>query len=242
VPPSPDSTNGTPGTFGPANLALIFEDLFTAITRLRSGQQEVANAEHFRNQIVHAIQTADQKAKARGYVDEDVRLGVFALVAFLDESILNLRQPAFQDWARKPLQEELFGRHVAGEVFFQNLGQLLGRRDSPEVADVLEVYYLSILLGYLGRFSIASKGDLRALMDQTQDKIQRIRNSGADLSPHWMIPAEAERRAGRDPWTRRLLIAVGACVLGTGLLFGVYKMSLSSSVSGIEQLAARGPR
>ncbi|HUI81719.1 MAG TPA: DotU family type IV/VI secretion system protein [Bryobacteraceae bacterium] len=239
MPQSQDSTNGASGTSGPTTLALIFEDLLTAIIRLRSGQQQVSNAEHFRNQIVHAIQTADQKAKTRGYVDEDIRLVAFALVAFLDESILNLRQPAFQDWARKPLQEELFGRHVAGEVFFQNLDHLLGRRDSPEVADVLEVYYLSILLGYLGRFSIASKGDLRALMDQTQDKIQRIRKSGADLSPHWMIPAEAGQRAGRDPWARRLIIAAGACALGAGLLFGVYKMSLSSSVSGIEQLAAR---
>ena len=48
------------------------------------------------------------------------------MVAFLDESILNLRNPVFADWPRKPLQEELFGHHMAGEIFFQNLQPLAG--------------------------------------------------------------------------------------------------------------------
>ena len=65
------------------------------------------------------------------------------MVAFLDESVLNSRNPIFADWLRKPLQEELFGTHIAGEVFFQNLQQLLGRSDSPDLADLLEIYHLA---------------------------------------------------------------------------------------------------
>ena len=226
----------------PRNLALLFEELFTAIVRLRAGRQEVANADLFRNQVLHGLKIADQNAKSSDYADEDVRLAVFAVVAFLDESILNLHKPVFQDWIRKPLQEQLFGRHVAGEVFFQHLDRILGRRDAPEVADLLEVYYICLLLGYLGRFSIASKGDLHALMGQTEDKIQRIRKSTADFSPQWRLPADSAPLAGPDPWMRRLLVGLGAVVLSTLILFGVYKLTLAGSISELQQLAAQGGR
>ena len=69
-------------------------------------------------------------------------MATLAVVGFLDESILNTRNPLFADWPRKPLQEELFGIHMAGEVFFQNVEQLLGRNDSADLADLLEVHYL----------------------------------------------------------------------------------------------------
>jgi len=225
----------------PENLALFFQELFTAIVRLRSHRQEVADAEVFRGQVLQAIRMAQQNAKARGYTDEDIQLAIFAVVAFLDESILNLRQPVFNEWVRKPLQEELFGRHVAGELFFQNLEQLLGRRDSPELADLLEVYALCVLLGYLGRYSITSKGDLRGLMGHTDDKIRRIRGNRTDISPFWMLPDElAPRRV--DPWMRRLAIIAAACAFVTIALFSVYKIALGSDVSAVQILSIRGPR
>jgi type VI secretion system protein ImpK len=225
----------------PENLALFFQELFTAIVRLRAHRQEVSDAEVFRGQVLQAIRSAQQNAKARGYTDEDIHLAIFAVVAFLDESILNLRQPVFNEWVRKPLQEELFGRHVAGEVFFQNLEHLLGRRDSPELADLLEVYALCVLLGYLGRYSITSKGDLRALMGHTDDKIKRIRGGRADFSPYWMLPDElAPVRV--DPWLRRLALIAAACAFVTVALFASYKIALSSDVSAVQILSLRGLR
>ena len=83
----------------------------------------------------------------------------------LDESILNSRNPLFADWSRKPLQEEMFGIHIAGETFFQYAQQLLARPDSPEAADLLEVYYLCLLLGYCGRYSVGDRGELQAVKD-----------------------------------------------------------------------------
>jgi len=224
----------------PENLALHLQELFTAIVRLRARRQEVNNADVFRSQVLRSIKTAEDAARARGYTDEDIKLAVFAVVAFLDESLLNLRLPVFNDWVRRPLQEEMFGRHVAGEVFFDHLQELLERRDSEETADVLEVYFLCLLLGYLGRYSISSKGDLRVLMEKTSDKIHRIRKSSADLSPDWALPPGTAGQLGPDPWLRRILIigAVGAVVALT--LFPVYKISLGSEVRSLDQIAAGG--
>ena len=238
----PNAEQGYPPTptAQPQNLALQLQELFTAIVRLRARRQEVSNAELFRGQVLHSIQSAEQAARAHGYADEDIKLGVFAVVAFLDESLLNLRQAVFNDWVRRPLQEEMFGRHVGGEVFFDHLQRLLERRDSEECADVLEVYYLCLLLGYLGRYSISSKGDLHALMQKTIDKIGRIRKFGPDLSPQWALPSEAAQELGTDPWKRRLLIASAVCAALLVGLFPVYKMSLAAEVTAIGQITSAG--
>lgn len=224
------------------NLALVFQELFTAAIRLRSGRQEVRDAEQFRAQVMQAIRMADQNAKARGYVDTDIQAGVFAVVAFLDESILNLRQPVFKDWVRKPLQEELFGRHVAGEIFFEGLNKLLGRRDAPETADVLEIYYLSMLLGYLGKYSISSKGELRSLMMQTAEKIQRIRKTPPDWSPRWALPEDTGTFRLDDPWVKRLTWALAGIGVFSILLFAIYRFLLSSGIATVETLAGGGAR
>lgn len=219
------------------NLALIFQEVFTAIERLRSGRQQLSDAESFRYHMREAIKTAAQDARNRaGYTSDDIRMATLAVVGFLDESILNLRNPIFADWPRKPLQEELFGIHMAGEVFFQNLEQLLGRNDSPDLADLLEVYYLCLLLGYTGRYSGSRTGELQAMMVATADKIRRIRGPYGPLSPSWIPPSEAAPNPG-DPWVKRLLIAAVVCVVLTVILFITFKVSLGSGASDLGTIA-----
>src|SRR6476646_9305065 len=162
------------------NLALMLQEVLTAIVRLRSNRQAVSDANSFRIHMREALKLADQEARKRGYNGDAIQLALFA------------------DWPRKPLQEELFGTHMAGEVFFQNLQKLLGQTDSQELADLLEVYYLCVLLGFGGRYSMGNKGDLRSIMDAVGEKIRRIRGYSPDLSPAWMLPKEAARLTSGD--------------------------------------------
>ena len=222
------------------NLALILQEALTAIVRLRSNRQAVSDANSFRVHMREALKAADQEARKRGYNGDTIKLAVFAVVAFLDESILNSRNPLFADWPRKPLQEELFGTHMAGEVFFQNLQKLLGQTDSPELADLLEVYYLCILLGFAGRYSVGNKGDLRGIMDATGEKIWRVRGRLPDLSPSWRLPQEAARKVGGDPWARNLGIAAIACFVLVVALFLIFNGSLGSGISDLRVMAIQG--
>jgi type VI secretion system protein ImpK len=222
------------------NLALLLQEVLTAIVRLRSNRQAVSDANSFRTHMREALKSADQEARKRGYNADAIQLAVFAVVAFLDESILNSRNPLFADWPRKPLQEELFGTHMAGEVFFQNLQKLLGQTDSQELADVLEVYYLCVLLGFAGRYSMGDNGNLRAILDAVGDKIRRVRGYTPDLSPAWMLPKEAARRMGGDPWIRRLAIAAISCVGLALLLFIIFKLTLGSGVTDLRTMALPG--
>jgi type VI secretion system protein ImpK len=218
------------------NLALGFQEVFTAVVRLRYNRQAVSDAETFRAQMRQALRVAEQEARSRGCSAEDVKQVIFAVVAFLDESVLTSRNPVFVNWPRLPLQAELFGHQLAGEIFFQELQKALNRSDSQETADLLEVYYLCLLLGFKGRY--AAGGDLRSVMAATQEKIRRIRGPLGSLSPRGAIPADAVRMSQTDRVSRWLgrvaLITAGVVVV----LFILYKFVLMSGASSLSALTA----
>jgi type VI secretion system protein ImpK len=214
------------------NLALAFQEVFTAIVRLRYNRQTVTNSEAFRGQMKQALLRAEQEARSGGYKAEDVRQVLFAVVAFLDESVLGSRNPIFADWPRLPLQTELFGQQIAGERVFQDLQTALGRSDSTEVCDVLEVYELCILLGFRGRYAAGGAGDLQSLVSAIREKIRRVRGPSGPLSPRGLLPSDAVRVAHSDPWVRRLAIATFSSLGLALVLFIVFKLVLNSGLSG----------
>lgn len=236
------------------NLALCFQELFTAIVRVRFNQQSVPNADAFRANAKELIRIATQDAAGRGYAGDDVKLAAFAVVAFLDESVLTSRNAVFSTWSRMPLQEELFREDLAGEKFFQYLQDMLSRRDSVESVDVLEVYCLCMLLGYRGRYGSSEAGgftdafggrtergggELRAIMESIKEKANRVRGANLPLSPAWALPGDAPHPKQRDPWLRRL---VWIAALGAGLGIGTFvtcELILVSGNSAVQSAADR---
>src|SRR5579864_7680999 len=218
------------------NLALAFQEVFTIIVRVRYNRQAVTNADSFRAEMKKLLRVAEQEARSRGCSAEDVKQVIFALVAFLDESVLGSRNPVFVDWPRLPLQAELFGHQVAGEMFFQELQKALNRSDSQETADLLEIYYLCLLLGFKGRY--AAGGDLRSVMAATQEKIRRIRGPLGALSPRGAIPADAVRMSHTDRVSRVLGRVALITAVVVVVLFILYKFWLMSGASSLSALAA----
>ena len=146
-------------------LALTLQEVMTATVRLRAQRQVAADAyASFREHIRHLLGIAEREALDSGYAGDDVRLALFAVVAFLDESVLNSANPMFAEWPRRPLQDELFGGNVGGEAFFQQVRQLLVRQDSEQLADLLEIYQLCMLLGFHGRYSATESSDMQSLI------------------------------------------------------------------------------
>jgi|SRR6187402_142330 len=212
-----------------ASLASSFQEVFTAIVRVRFRLQRAENAAAFRSEIRQSLQHAMQQARSLGYTNEGIQIAVFATVAFLDESVLNVQDPVFADWAGRPLQEELFGGHLAGETFFRNMRACLGQQDSSEAADILEVHCLCLLLGYRGRYALGDSGDLHALLRQARERIQRIRGDARlGLRRSSDVPPPTVNRA--DKWTRRLAWSV--CLLSAVvlILFVCYEVALGSDL------------
>ena len=221
---------------GRTNLALIYQEILTAITRFRSNRQAVADAASFRNQIKGGIGAAEAEATRNGFAPDDVRLATFAVVAFLDETILNSNNPLFADWPRMPLQEELFGVHTAGEMFFQCIDRLMAKGDSPQAADVLEIYALCLLLGYRGRYSISGQESVRAIVSTVIDKLHHLRGGPRPLAPNWAPPQDAVRQQSSDPWVRALLFGTMGALLFAILFFVGFKLTLISGASGLHSM------
>jgi type VI secretion system protein ImpK len=217
-------------------LALTLQEAFTAIVRLRANRQTAADAESFRAHLKQLLAAADDQARRAGYEQGTVKRAIYAATVFLDESVLNSSQPMFAEWPRKPLQEEIFGGHMGGEVFFQNLRELLGRPDSEDLADLLEVHQICMLLGFKGRYTLGDTGELRSFMGQTAEKIHRIRGGHGLLAPQWAPLAGETLHVAADPWLRRLVLAATIST-GVALLFLiVFLLVLSSGVSDIATL------
>jgi type VI secretion system protein ImpK len=219
-------------------LAIMLQEPLTTVARLRANKQVAADSESFRTRIKQVFATAEQDARTAGYATEDVRFALFAVIAFLDETVLNCGQAMFAEWSRRTLQEEVFGVHMAGELFFQYLQQLMARQDSADLADVLEVYSLCMLLGFKGRYSATHGGDIQVLIRQLAEKIERTRGKMGELSPRWRPPdADIGRRV--DRWVPRLAVLAGATVLLALVLFISFKVSLSSGNADMRTETAR---
>lgn len=215
------------------NLAYAFQESFTAILRVGSQRQQVLDAESFRTQIRRALQSAMSEARGLGYSSEMVQMAVFALVAFLDESILHLQSSVFSEWARRPLQEELFGGHTAGEVFFGNYQGLLSRPDSSESTDCLEIYCLCLLLGFKGRYALSGRGELQSYVRQGREKIARVRGNSAFMKAP-PPPPEVRLAANRDRMSRWLGIAAACLAVGAALAYGGLVLDLSRGASQVQ--------
>lgn len=220
------------------NLPLVFQEVFTVIVRMRAQRQRIGEPEAFRSQMRAALKSAEQEGLRRGYTLEDLRVATFAVVAFLDETILNSQNPIFADWPRMPMQEELFGVHIAGEIFFRNVERLLGRQDSEALADLLEVHQLCLLLGFRGRFSASGIGEIRAILSQIEEKIRRIRQGIAppiaQIEPQVVKPPS-------DRWIAILKwVAIGSGSLAI-VLFIIFKLVLGSAAGELQAIAARIP-
>jgi type VI secretion system protein ImpK len=232
-------SNSPAAGFRRENLAMHFQEPITAIVRLRAGRQPVSDPQWFRRQLRDALQMATEQSRNSGYNSDDVKSAAFAIVAFLDESILNSNNPVFADWSRKTLQEELFGTHLAGEIFFDNLDRLLSRPDSNELADLLEVYQLAILLGFSGRYSLGNQGELHAVLSRISGRIDRIRGPLPKLSPHGLLGQErAPQRI--DRWANRLAIAALVSAILLIICFAGFKIALSSQAEALQPAAGQG--
>jgi type VI secretion system protein ImpK len=92
--------------------------------------------------------TESQNKMGRGnFSQEDYDLARFAVVAWVDETVLNSPWNEKDKWQREQLQRIYYQTTDAGEIFFDRLNAI-----GPHQRDVREVYYLCLALGFKGRY------------------------------------------------------------------------------------------
>jgi type VI secretion system protein ImpK len=92
--------------------------------------------------------TESQNRTGRGnFSQEDYDLARFAVIAWVDETILNSPWNEKDKWQREQLQRIYYQTTDAGEIFFDRLNTI-----GPHQRDVREVFYLCLALGFKGRY------------------------------------------------------------------------------------------
>ncbi len=151
------------------------------------------------------VAVAEQEARSRGCSPEDVKQVIFAVVAFLDESVLSSGNPVFANWPRLPLQAELFGHQLAGEIFFQELQKTLNRNDSQRngrsAGGVLPVSAARFQRTLCGGRRLAVHHDRRSRRRSGECGVRRARYLRAERFPPTLC-AWCNRIAGAEFWAR----------------------------------------
>ena len=75
----------------------------------------------------------------------------YVMAALADEIFLNLRWEGRGLWKSNLLEYKFFGTHMAGEILFEKIDDLLKQRD-PAMIEIAAVYLLSLSLGFRGKY------------------------------------------------------------------------------------------
>lgn len=195
-------------------LSELYASCFAFVLQLR-GTAQLGGAALLRERIERMLGRAEREARARGYADEHVLDASFAVAALIDEAVQTSDWDGRGGWLDRPLQLERYDRTDAGEEFFVRLDALRAR--PAEHLEVLEVYYLCMMLGFEGRYRFQRQTELRLLAENTHDKIAR--EGGSVLAPN-ALPREAPLeivRSSLPVWVAPLAALVLAVIVYAGL-------------------------
>ncbi len=208
-------------------------------TALALGQvTELPDARALRARALELKTRFERDAAELGFTAADVEDAVFAMVAFLDETVLNGRGPARDAWIASPLQLELYGRQLAGEEFFERLERLRHEREAR--IEALEVYCCCLAFGFAGRLRLAPER-LPALLEEVQRDAAAARGRAVSpLAPNAGRRHErvTEERGGMPWWIPAAGFLLGTLVVWL-LVWVVGRIGAGGAASAIAALGGR---
>jgi type VI secretion system protein ImpK len=227
------------------DLVSLASPALEVVLRLRAGL-EAPSPDELRDRVDEMLRELEQGGKNLRYSPELVQSVKYALASFIDETVLDPASPLRDEWEKHALQLKHFGDQHAGIKFFERLEELLRRAgqnadaEAPKFAEAAEVYYLCLILGFKGRYSLHF---LQAqLQNVIADTARRLREAGrlesGGLSPHWRQDDQPplERDPGLPRWVKVSVAVLPALAL---LLFVILKLLLDGKAADAQQQLLR---
>ncbi|MBZ0134863.1 MAG: type IVB secretion system protein IcmH/DotU [Planctomycetes bacterium] len=191
-------------------LADLCSEVFAFAFNLRASKDPGA-ASDVKQKIATIFSEFETRARSSGFKPETIQTAKYAMVAFIDETVLASKFAMKDEWAGSPLQLEYFNDFAAGEEFYTKLKQVQGSADSDK-RDLLQVYFLCLTHGFKGMY-IDLKGmeERKQLMNTLAAEIKESGGDPVQMSPAWQPPDELPAVARSIPsW---LIPAVCAVLL-----------------------------
>jgi type VI secretion system protein ImpK len=140
----------------------------------------------------------------------------YVMVSFADEVFLHMEWEGRRGWMSKLLESRIFHSHVAGELLFEKLDQLLRERN-PNHRSLATVYLMVLSLGFKGKYyGIKDRGQLHRYRQELFAFIFRRESDLTGLAKHVFPDAYAhnlrrekgERLANPRVWIGVLLVVI----------------------------------
>lgn len=204
--------------------------LFQLVMRLKAGLLTPSN--ELRQSIAGLLKQLEELGARRGYKEAQLQHVKFALAALVDEAVLAGGFPLREEWERYPLQLEYFREALAGTKFFDRLDELLKHAESE--ADVIEVYYLCLLLGFKGKYSVFLEDQLPMVINNVVEHLRRVgRLRSGVLAPHWLVNDQPEPPPAEPELPRWVRFAAAAAI---GLVLLSYLVLNTSLISALNRV------
>ena len=205
-------------------------DLFATILAFyAAGHGERAPYGVFRQEVTDRVAEFDRRCE-RDKLDPNGEARL-ALVALIDETVMNSDWGDAPEWARNPLQMQYYGDFTLGDRFFERLERLHSGTDDS----LLEVYFNCLCAGFRGRY----RDDPHALMTIRSRLFQRLPVPNLRDETHLTDEAYG-RNLERPRLTRRISVAwLLPFVIGVIVLYAAYYFILERQVADISSAASQ---
>jgi type VI secretion system protein ImpK len=161
--------------------------LLRMMMKIKAGVVTPSN--EMRRQIDDWFKKLEERGSQSGYKERQLLDVKFALAAFVDETVLAGGFPLREEWERYPLQLEYFREALAGNKYFERLDSLIKQGE----AEVVEVYYLCLLIGFKGKYSVFLEDQLPNVINSTAEYLRGAgRLLTRTLSPHGFLNDQPE--------------------------------------------------
>jgi type VI secretion system protein ImpK len=215
----------------PGTLIGLAAPVLELVLKLQTGV--VAPSNEVRPVVNNLLMQLEQSGKSLRCDPQQIESIKFALVAFIDETVLSPTNDFAlrKEWEQLPLQLEHFKEHLAGVKFFERLDGLL---EQPEMenADLVEVYYLCLVLGFKGKYNFyLLEEQLGTVITNVADYLRRANRLKPNLlSGHWSATDQPTLvREQRLPlWIKiGVPVSIGLLVVTYLILFFVLRNDLN---------------
>lgn len=208
--------------------------LLGMVLRMKA-MSETPLSEKLYQQVVTDITSIEQQLQTQGYEPGAIVSFRYVLCTFIDETALGLGWDQQNDWVKQSLLVHFHNESWGGEKVFVLIERLLG--EPKRYLDLLEFIYLSLCLGYRGRYKVTTgqNDEFNHLLRRLQKQIQQLRG---DAKPIVLFDEGGNKhhryRLGKRFGVRYIVIAVVALAV---VIYTIYSSRLNhQTLSIVEQL------
>jgi type VI secretion system protein ImpK len=196
------------------------------------------DAAQLRARAVEELRRFEQRGRALEVPMEQLRPAHYVLCASLDDVVLDTPWGASGAWAQAPLAQSFHQEARGGARFFTLLDQL--RRKPDQAPPLLELMYLCLSLGFMGRFRSVLRGqaEIERVRGEVHAAIAAAHPKPPSLSPAWQgLDAPIRRRGVRVPVWVMASVAVSA----VGLLWMLTANRINDASDALMAAALAAP-